>query len=821
MKKKLLTILLSISMLLSMAPWALAAPGDYTDLRPGAWYEDAIDYVLEKGIMAGTGGGTFSPDGIVTRGMVFQTLYNLEGRPEAGTASFSDVAGKWYAAAAAWAQAAELTSGTGKGLFSGEAAMTRQELAKVLTDYAKQHQWLPEGSADLSAYDDAASIAAWAEEGMNAAVALGLLKGSGNRLNPAGTARRAELAQMLKNLSTLAPTGNGVKVAMLIPGAIDDGGYYQAGYEGLMRIKRELGAEVSYLNNIPTELADLTAALRKLAEQEPDMILSHGGITAAAVEAVSKEYPNIQFVLSQGNVHGPNLSVYQVNYDQATWLCGAAAGLLTQTGVVSHISGVRVAGGLNARGAFANGLAYTNPDATFLTTFTGDLNDAALARRTVEAQIAQGSDLVFAMLNDAMPGVTAAVKAHGIRQVADVYDLSATEPDVYALSALEDIGLGLFEAVKRYQEGDFQSDVIKSFGLETEGAVGIAFAQDVPQEVLAEIEALKAKIISGEIQVSNEFTGEEFEPVLQPLKVAMVIPGKIDDGGFMQGGYEGLMKIQKELGAEVRYLDDVAATDEALTAAIEELAAGKPDMLMAHGGQCAQAMQAASEKYPDIQFVVLHGDVSGKNLSSYGVVQEQAAYLAGAAAGLLTETGVVGHMSGLRVPAGVKARGAFADGLKRTNPEAVYLTNFSGDLNDQALAYQIANAEIDAGADIIFAMLNDGMPGVTKAVEERGIHQVADSKDRTATEPDVFMISAVSNVSMSAFTAASDYVEGRYQPGVIRAIGIETPGAIDVALAPYVPDAVKQEMEKLKEALKDGTITVDVVYTGVEFEPDV
>ena len=174
------------------------------DVDQGAWYFEAVAYVLDNGVMNGTGQG-FSPAGTVTRGMVYQTLYNLEGRPAVSeAASFTDVAGTWYADAAAWAEDEGLTAGTGKGLFSGERDMTRQELAKVLADYARRAGIAPE-AADLSGYSDAANVADWALTGMQDAVALGVIQGSGNLLNPNGTAQRAELAQMLMNYNKIQP----------------------------------------------------------------------------------------------------------------------------------------------------------------------------------------------------------------------------------------------------------------------------------------------------------------------------------------------------------------------------------------------------------------------------------------------------------------------------------------------------------------------------------------------------------------------------------------------------------------------------------------
>ena len=191
---------------------------DYADLESGAWYADAARYVLTEGYMAGTGNGNFAPNGTVTRGTVYQTLYNMAGKPAvAEPASFTDVAGKWYADAAAWAEDEGLTTGTGKGEFSGDKAMTRQELAKVFSDYAAMNCILSTEEADLSAYSDAGQVAAWARDGVESAVALGIIRGNKDRLNPTGTAVRTELAQILKNYDALEPTYVETVVSIEVP----------------------------------------------------------------------------------------------------------------------------------------------------------------------------------------------------------------------------------------------------------------------------------------------------------------------------------------------------------------------------------------------------------------------------------------------------------------------------------------------------------------------------------------------------------------------------------------------------------------------------
>lgn len=303
------------------------------------------------------------------------------------------------------------------------------------------------------------------------------------------------------------------------------------------------------------------------------------------------------------------------------------------------------------------------------------------------------------------------------------------------------------------------------------------------------------------------------------LKVAMLIPGHIDDGGFMEAGYKGLLMIRDKLGADIAYIDKVKPKKDLLSASLRKLAAAGPDLIIAHGGQNSKAMVAVAPEFPNLKFVVVQGNVRGSNLSSYEILQEQSAWLAGAAAGLLTKTNVVGHISGIRVRPGLKGRGAFYNGLMHTNRNAKYLTTFAGDQDDNKLSYGVASAQIDAGADIIFTMLNAGRVGAIKAMREKKVHQIGNVRDWYPVAPDVFIASAMANVSMAGFHAADDVRSGAWKPGVIKKIGIENGDAVRLALAPGVPQDIRAKLEKLREALASGKTEVSIKYDGPEFEP--
>lgn len=178
-----------------------AAPGTaFTDVPEDAWYTEAVSYVVEQGLMNGTGGGRFHPMGTADRAMLVTILYRLAGEPEeSDPAGFPDVAdGAWYADAVNWAAAQGIAAGYADGRFAPADALTREQIAALLYRYAAGQEAEVSASADLSGYADGEQTSGYAVEAMRWAVGAGLLTGKdGNRLDPRGTATRAELAAIL------------------------------------------------------------------------------------------------------------------------------------------------------------------------------------------------------------------------------------------------------------------------------------------------------------------------------------------------------------------------------------------------------------------------------------------------------------------------------------------------------------------------------------------------------------------------------------------------------------------------------------------------
>lgn len=306
-------------------------------------------------------------------------------------------------------------------------------------------------------------------------------------------------------------------------------------------------------------------------------------------------------------------------------------------------------------------------------------------------------------------------------------------------------------------------------------------------------------------------------PAVGTPTVGALFAGKVDDRGFMEAGYRGLERAHAELGVQTHYIDNIVPQKDKLVAALRELAGRGVDLVVAHGGQNNEAAAQVATEFPKVRFVVTQGAVSGANLSSYDVLQEQSAYLGGVLAGLTTRSGVVGHMSGIRVKPGLKGRAGYVAGVLAANPKAKVLTNFSGNQDDNALSRRIAEAQIAAGADVIFTMLNAGRNGVSEACRASGARQIGNVIDWVQVDPEVFVASAIADVSIGVFDAIRDLQRGSFKAGEVRKIGLENPQAVRLALHPSVPAEVAAKLEDHANGIRSGRIVVPESYDGPEF----
>mgnify|MGYP001623011511 FL=1 len=208
MKRQLISILCAAA--LTCSAGAASMP-DFSDVRPVDWYHDAVSYVCENGLMNGTSNTTFSPNATTSRGMIVTILYRLAGSPDMPESNwgypYANVdAAAYYSTPVYWARVNDLVTGYSDTQFGPDDAITREQLTAILYRYADylgldtDTDFIPDKYYDFPDYK---TVSRYAANAMSWCVNNGIINGSNGKLNPQGTATRAEVATMLMNAESI------------------------------------------------------------------------------------------------------------------------------------------------------------------------------------------------------------------------------------------------------------------------------------------------------------------------------------------------------------------------------------------------------------------------------------------------------------------------------------------------------------------------------------------------------------------------------------------------------------------------------------------
>ena len=200
MRKKLLAVMIALTMLSMLAVSACAAAGNtgFTDVDADAWYAEAVAYCQEHNLMYGTSDTAFEPESDLTRAMLVTVLYRSAGSPAVtGADNFTDTEeGAYYADAVVWASQQSIVNGYGNGLFGTNDPVTREQMTAIFWRYAGR----PESSGSHS-FSDADAVASYAIDAVNWADESGIIVPvSGSVFDPKSNATRAQVASALMNL---------------------------------------------------------------------------------------------------------------------------------------------------------------------------------------------------------------------------------------------------------------------------------------------------------------------------------------------------------------------------------------------------------------------------------------------------------------------------------------------------------------------------------------------------------------------------------------------------------------------------------------------
>lgn len=299
------------------------------------------------------------------------------------------------------------------------------------------------------------------------------------------------------------------------------------------------------------------------------------------------------------------------------------------------------------------------------------------------------------------------------------------------------------------------------------------------------------------------------------MHIAVFFVGELHDNGFNASALKGVERVDQENGARLSVVSDVPYDLEAIRNRLQSLVTDI-DALVFIGGQGNQVTPELAARHPDKRFSIVQGEHVGPNLSSYDVLQEESAFLAGCLAARFTRTGIVGHLSGHRVRPGLKGRAAFIAGVQHQDPAVRVLTGFCGTQDDNAIAHQWIKAEASAGADIVFTMLNGARQGAIEACRECGIRQIGNAGDWTLEQPDVFIGSAVARIDRGVERALRDLIAGVSCNRIVR-LGLADGDYVSLSVSTEVPLHDQVGLRDIASAIRDGSVHIPDDYTGPEF----
>jgi len=304
----------------------------------------------------------------------------------------------------------------------------------------------------------------------------------------------------------------------------------------------------------------------------------------------------------------------------------------------------------------------------------------------------------------------------------------------------------------------------------------------------------------------------------EPIKVGLVTDvGKVDDKTFNQFAYEGMMKAAEEFGFEANYIETQQPTDYEKN--IQTFTEEGYDLIVTVGFMIQDATYKMAQQYPDIVFVGVDQAYDPPLDNALGLLfaEDQAGFVAGALAGMMSDSGVIGFVGGIEIPPVIKYRKGYENGAENVNPDVkvlgVYIDSFTAPDRGKAAA----EAQIADGADVIFGAGGPTGSGGIVAAMEKEVFGIGVDQDEYYTTmgggPAPYLLtSAMKRVDNGVYDGIKAFVEGTFEGGIY--MGTVANGGIDYApfhdAADKVPDDVKERLDEIMGKLGDGSLETGV-----------
>jgi basic membrane protein A and related proteins len=329
----------------------------------------------------------------------------------------------------------------------------------------------------------------------------------GGETTPAGTGGTETAAEEAISVGMVSDTGG-----------LNDRGFNEFSINGFEQAQEELGVDGRVYTSESSDdyLPNLTAAV----DDGHDLVIAIGFLIQPSVAEVAADATDINFAgvdqfygeppdcggENQPVCGAPNILGLQFPSEEAGYLAGIVAAMMSESGTISSVGGIKIPPVDNWIAGFRQGAMDTNPDIKLLNAYSQDFVDQAKCKEIALDQIAQGSDVVFQVAGDCGLGALDAACQEGAYGIGVDADQSG-EGECVITSALKPLTLAVFETIEAAQEGTFEGNTNRFFGIEEfpDAPLLAPFTDAVPQEVQDAVDEATQKLISGEIDPPATF----------------------------------------------------------------------------------------------------------------------------------------------------------------------------------------------------------------------------------------------------------------------------------------------------------------------------
>ncbi|ORE93461.1 BMP family lipoprotein [Acuticoccus yangtzensis] len=319
--------------------------------------------------------------------------------------------------------------------------------------------------------------------------------------------------------------------------------------------------------------------------------------------------------------------------------------------------------------------------------------------------------------------------------------------------------------------------------------------------------ALATALTAAVVAVSVPAAAQDFKPA-----VVFDMGGKFDKS-FNEGVWNGVKRFMDETGVEVMEFEVTNETQR--EQAITRMAQRGADLVLGVGFAQADAIDKVAQDYPDTKFAII--DVywlDQPNLRQYRFEEHEGSYLAGVAAALASESGTVGFVGGMDVPLIRKFACGYVQGVMDTKADATVLQNMTGTTpsawNDPTKGAELAQSQIDRGADVVYHAAGGTGLGVIRQVADSGKLAIGVDSDQESVAPGSVLTSMLKRVDNAAYDTMMDAMNGEFTPGIVS-LGLEEDGVGIVeneANAELLTPEIREAVEAAKAKIISGEIEV-------------